>query len=137
MPRQATSVPAELRAVHLELIAENPFQCTITLTHKQREGGGFRNVEAALEPMTCRLVQAATGRQSNEEQTSVAGIRAEDPRWELLLPSEPAAATIKPDPEHIYTFEHDTHGRFTITDIKPREDLGEIWGWAASAVRTK
>lgn len=128
----------KLLNAHLALIEENPSDITITRTEKVREGGGFRDVETTVGTVRARLYQEATGRSGSDVLQSTAGLKEIDARWGLLLPPEmtaPNGSTIptalRAGPNVLDTFET-VLGKFEVLAVYPRQDQGEVWGWAAT-----
>lgn len=138
------SAVAELRAAHLEAIEDNPTDLEIAYDVRERHEGAFRN-EKGIYRVRARLYQEATGARAVQIVGDVSGDKQIDARWGLLLPVEIETAegglirteTIKPSPTATYLFEHPRHGKYKITELHPREDYGEVWGWAATIERTK
>lgn len=139
--RLPVTLVATLQAAHEELIEENPIDVTITRVEKVREAGGFRNVETEVGTIRGRLYQEATGRTMGDEATTTAGKIGQDARWGLLCPAEmtaPDGSTVPTQlrfgPNVQDSFETPL-GDFEVIAVYPRQDEGEIWGWAATVQR--
>lgn len=131
----------KLRTAHEALIEENAADIVITRTEKVREGGGFRETTSTVGTVRARLYQEATGRSGSDARESVAGMKELDVRWGLLCPSEmlneagdPIPTDLRAGPNVLDTLET-ALGRFEVLAVYPRQDRGEVWGWAAMLQR--
>lgn len=137
-----------LRRGHALLIDENPIDVAIFREERVREGGGFRDVKEYVGLVHGRLYQESTGRAGGEESTTIPGTLHTEARWgfvcmptmlpvddetgELVEDGEPIDTDIRAGAHVTDSFEHPRFGRYKITSVYPREDLGTVWGWAAS-----
>lgn len=137
------AVATKLRRAHQNLIADNPVEITIERVTRIREGGGWREVPTTVGTFIGRIYQENTGSRIDDDTVTTAGIRREDARWGLLAPTTMTnpgdvviATDLRSDPQQRDTITT-ALGTFEVTEVYPRQDNGEVWGWQANLQRRK
>lgn len=136
-------VATKLRRAHQNLIADNPVEITIERVVRIREGGGWRQEATTVGTFIGRIYQENTGSRIDDDTVTTAGIRRDDARWGLLAPptmtdtdDAEVDTDLRSDPQQRDTITT-ALGTFEVTEVYPRQDNGEVWGWQANLQRVK